>query len=231
MRAIAIAAVLILLVVPLIGLPTILYLFPACRLLLREYQTLTGSLITLIAAAIAFFGVWFAVDGQSQNTEKQLSFQRQAEYRLRSLKRQQTAGAFVGEISMILSTLSGEHLRSRIEHALGQLRAAKGIATTMDLMLRRPGKQLDAFYRANTIEIGQFPTPLPEQLTRFYGLYAVFEDVGAQLAGNVDKDFKNATISIMEEALQNELNVLNQLQDLGPILITQLDAIRNTLVP
>jgi hypothetical protein len=149
MRAISVLVVIVLLVGLLIGLPTILYLFPASRPILRKYQTLAGNLITLVAAGIAFLGVWVAVDGQRQNTERQLTVQRQVEERLRSLKRQQVAGAFVGEISMILNTLSDEQLRGRIEQALTQLRSAKGITTTMDIMLRRPGKQLDAFYRAN----------------------------------------------------------------------------------
>jgi hypothetical protein len=236
-----------------IGLLAILYFIPASRPVLREYQTLTGSLITLVTAGIALFGVWVAVDSQRQITKRQLAEQhhavdrqlnvqkealatqlaaeRQAAERQRSLKRQQVAGAFVGEITMILATLSGEPMRGRIESALAQLRVAKGVTMTMDIMFRRPGKQLDAFYRANTVEIGQFQAPLPELLTRFYGLYAVFEDVGWQLNREVETGFKDTNRMILEETVQNEIDILDQLRQLGPTLITQLDSVRNSPVP
>ena len=231
MHAILWGGVAVLLVGLLIGLPAIIYFFPALRPLLRQYQTLAGSLITLVAAGVALFGVWVAVDGQRQITERQLAAQRQAEERQRLLKREQVAGAFIGEISMILTTLSDERLHNRIERALTQLRAAKGVTTTMDIMFRRPGKQLDAFYRANTIEAGQFQTPLPELLTRFYGLYAVFEDTGALLVREVDTGFKDANASILEETLQNQLSVLDQLREVGRNLITNLEIVRNAPVP
>jgi hypothetical protein len=181
------SVVIILIIVLLFGLLSTAYFFPGVRSVLREYQTLTGSLITLVTAGIALFGVWVAVDGQRQIAKQQLAAQRdaldrqlaaqsQAAERQLSLKRQQVAGAFVGEVTMILATISNEQVRARIERVLAQLRAAKGVTTTMDIMLRRPGKQLDAFFRANTVEVGQFQAPLPELLTRFYGLYAIFEE-------------------------------------------------------
>jgi hypothetical protein len=197
---------------------------------LKEYQTLTGSLVALVSAGIALFGVLIVVVNQRHALDRQLAAERLAAERQWSMKRQQIAGAFIGEIAMILATLSDQRIHDRIEHVLAQLRAAKGVTTTMDIMLRRPGKQLDTFYKSNTVEVGQFKAPLPELLTRFYGDYAVFEDIGWQLDRIRETGFKDATAPILEETLQNELDTLGQLQQLGERLILQLESVRDAPV-
>jgi hypothetical protein len=227
MWAIAIVVVLS----PLMGLLLFLYFSPACRRILKEYQTLTGSLVALVSAGIALFGVLIAVDNQRQDLDRRLAAERLAAERQSSIKRQQIAGAFIGEINMILATLSDQRLYNRIENVIAQLRAAKGVTTTMDIMLRRPGKQLDTFYRSNTVEVGQFKAPLPELLTRFYGDYAVFEDIGWQVDRIRETGFKDTTASILEETLQNELDTLGQLRQVGETLIPHLEAVRDAPIP
>ena len=69
------------------------------------------------------------------------------------------------------------------------------------------------------------------QKSRFYGLYAVFEDIGWQLNREVEIEFKDTNRMILEETLQSEINVLDDLQKLGPTVIDQLDSLRNTPIP
>src|SRR4051794_40029045 len=91
---------------------------------------------------------------------------------------------------------------------------------------------IDNFWlEANTVEVGQFPAPLPEHLILFYGLYTIFQDIEEKLAADVDAGFNNTTIYTIEEALKSELNTLDKIHNLGPKLIVQLKEIRDTPIP
>lgn len=233
MRIIVFILVMILLIIPLVGLPTAFYFYPSLRPILKDYQTLIGSLVALDAAVIAFLGVLFTIEGQRKNSERQLSFQRQAEERLKSLRKQQIAGAFVGEVSVIFSVLSNKHMRSMINGTYSVLgtndltQSMKDNPVQISIMLHHPTSQLDTFYRANTIEIGQFPAPLPEQLTRFYSLYATFKNSEEHFTGNLDTEFKDTTIYRLREANISQINALNALDEIAPKLIRKLEEIRD----
>ena len=133
---------------------------------------------------------------------------------------------------MILSAFRGQGWRQVIEKALEDLkRATETGKPDVRLTVPRPTGDYAAFFRANAVEVGQFPQPIPQNLLMFFGIYTQLQDSLAQISRASDEDFRHMDPPSVEHALSDQLQILDSLRGLGRELIPQLQVIADEPVP
>jgi hypothetical protein len=184
---------------------------------LQKYQPISAGLIALFAASLATFGVLATIGSQRQNLE-----------RARIVEQERVAAAFIGELSVIVEMLEDETPRNNLQKTVDAVETTTGPINVTTMRIEGPTK----YYDSAPGNVGMFPNPLPEQLTRFYDRY---ENVKSNLeryssaaeevflTGNLPKKTSNEwVIHSMKAAIKD----IDYCASSGRQLITELDQIR-----
>lgn len=157
---------------------------------LQDYQTLATGFLSLVAGGLALLGVLITVreqrldaenqlqqqrdaidkqiQAQNANLDRQLKEQRDANARAQTLRRQQIAGGFVGEINTIVEVFQAPNWQANIKSIPELLERDPSTLDSVLSTLRVPS-ELNTFFKANVAAIGQLPNPVPQHLLEFYG--------------------------------------------------------------
>lgn len=139
---------------------------------LQHFQALAGAFVALFAASLGIVGVVLTIRTQRLNVDRQLDAQRKEQGRARGLSRRQVAAAFIGEITVLVEELQHEMVRPALTTAL---RAVEGGSGPVPVTTVRMGGKLGRYFDSNPGNVGLFPNPVPENLTRFYSRFEAIE--------------------------------------------------------
>lgn len=158
---------------------------------LPRYQVLAGALVALFAASLGMVGVSLTIRTQRLNVSRQLESQRKEQERARRLTHKQVAAALIGEIAVLVEELQHELVRPVITNALRDIENGSGLVSVSTV---RIGGKLPRYFENNPGNVGLFPNPIPEDLTRFYSR---FEALVLELNrySDVAEDFAHALAS------------------------------------
>lgn len=181
---------------------------------LMQYQSLTAALATLFTGGLALAGVLATVSANRRQRVEDAE-----------TERRRIAAAFIGEINVILRELRDEQLVPTLENTRTRLdREPMGAL----LPVVRLTADFTIFYRGNSKEVGRFAAPLPEDLTRFYGLFvsikAKLEHIWASLTPGAPDAMTREMASI---AVGNTIKEIKEALQLGDALVSKLTAARD----
>jgi branched-subunit amino acid transport protein len=212
--------------VPTLALLTFWDRFPGCPDDLSKYQTLLGP--PILAASLALIGAALTSWNQQIISAKQLGAQRREQDQALSLKRQQIASTFIGEIDIILNELH-KFLRPAIENAL---RAMESGGEEVEAEVVRIDKHLRRSFENSPTRVRLLPKQLSGELMRFY--YLVEEtrmDVDwyyRDIEIYVNQNVQIIPLIRLERLLKQILAKLHSSENLGRILLEELKKIRDT---
>jgi hypothetical protein len=135
---------------------------------LQHFQALAGGLVALFAASLGVVGVALTIRAQRLNVDRQLDAQRKEQDRARGLARRQVAAAFIGEIAVLVEELQHEMVRPVLTTALRNIESGAGPVPVTTV---RIGGKFGRYFDSNPGNVGLFPNPVPENLTRFYSRF------------------------------------------------------------
>jgi hypothetical protein len=181
---------------------------------------------------------WLTVSAQTKNTDRQLTEQREqfrdelrarraAEDRGRAIRRRQIASAFIGEIDVITARFRTPEWRDTAITALDIAKRVQGTRVPEALPMNAPTVDYATFFRSNSVEVGEFQQPLPEQLLLFYGYYIVLEENLKFLADAYLENFKHTDVATVRRLLENQVTTLDSLETTGATLLPELQKIVN----
>jgi len=204
---------------------------------LARYQALAGALIALNAASIGMIGVLLTIRTQRLNVERQLAAQRREQDRARELARKQVAAAFIGEIATVIQELRHEWVRPALVSAVSQMQSGMGPRAVTTV---RIGGEFARYYNSDPGNVGLFPNPIPENLTRFYSRFeaikleldrysdlteGIWRTLSSQAAvAPIPQMTTDQVIRLLRSVLEN----IDTCLQLGPALTRELEAIRDT---
>ena len=210
-------------VLVLLGMLAISYWGSSIRSMLSEFQVLIAGFLAVAAAFVALAGVRYQIRAQTEQFQADIHNRRRSELRAEARQRQQSASAFVGEISAILESFRDPSWLDRPRDTITQIEHARlAGAKSLTVSMSDPITDLAPYFHANPAAVGEFPTPIPQQLLVFYGLYAQLQDnVRAMSTAYVQR----RTPAEVETELKAQIDELRTLKTAANVLIPQLQKI------
>jgi hypothetical protein len=176
----------------------------------RSIQPLIAGCFVLAAAVIAYRGVVYSVDAQTESAQRQA----QAET-------MHMAAALAGEIIVISQVFSSPQRVQANNKAIELIEQSMATGNSLvDFSQNKPLPDHAVIYRAIASRIGVFPAPIAQQIVRFYGTYI-------QIDGNMrtlDQAAKEGWTHMGRQ------NVVDALRDQN-VNLEGLQVIKNDLVP